>query len=202
MGRLALAVCAMAAVGAAAVFSAQGGVEATTTHGPSERGFSAFAIDPLSPRSVYAGTGSGVFKTSDSGGNWRAVNAGLDDEEAQYVFDLAIDPQEPATIYVGTGSGVFKSTNGGSSWEETGLSKIAAIALLLNPRNPQVVYAATDDGVFESSDGGGNWREVTTDPLAIRVFALALDPQRPATVYAGAGGGVFKSTNGGAHGGP
>jgi photosystem II stability/assembly factor-like uncharacterized protein len=196
MGRLALAVWAsVTAIAVGGVVSAPGAVQTSSGHGPNTRGFSAFAINPRNPQLVYAGSGSGVFKSTDGGASWQAVNAGLTE---RYVFDLAIDQRHPATLYAATQSGVFKSTNAGRTWQQTtGLTRIATVALALDPRNSRVVYAATDEGVYKSGDAGASWRKVTTDPHAIRVFALALDPRQPATVYAGSGGGVFKSTDGG-----
>ena len=38
----------------------------------------ALAIDPSTPTTLYAGTsGGGVFKSTDGGGSWRAVNDGM-----------------------------------------------------------------------------------------------------------------------------
>ena len=42
--------------------------------------------------------GTGVFKSTDGGGNWRAVNTGL----LTPVRVPAIDPVTPAILYVGT----------------------------------------------------------------------------------------------------
>ena len=52
----------------------------------------ALAIDPTTPSTLYAGTGSdGVFKSTDGGGSWSAVNTGLPGT-AVVVDALAIDP--------------------------------------------------------------------------------------------------------------
>jgi photosystem II stability/assembly factor-like uncharacterized protein len=180
----------------AGAVSAQGGVERVTSHGPSFRGFSAFAVNPRDAQVVYAGSGNGVFKSTDAGESWQAVNVGLTE---RYVFDLAIDQHRPATLYAATGDGVFKSQNGGGSWRKTSMppgveGRDAAVSLALHPRNPQVIYAGTDDRVYKSGDAGASWQKVLT---ARRVYAIVLDPKRPATVYAGSGGGVFKSTDAG-----
>ena len=63
---------------------------------------------------IYGTYDSGVFKSTNGGGNWSPVNTGLTNT---YVYDLAIDPAMPTTLYAGTwGGGVFKSTNGGANW--------------------------------------------------------------------------------------
>ncbi len=71
------------------------------------------AIDPSTPTTLFA-AGDGVYKSTDSGGNWNAVNNGLDLNNS--FTALAIDPATPTTLYAGTYGGVFKSTDGGGSW--------------------------------------------------------------------------------------
>ena len=68
----------------------------------------ALAIDPQNSSIVYAGTGSGVFRSTDGGTNWVAVNSGL---TTLSVTTLAIDPQSPGTVYAGASDGkVFAAT--------------------------------------------------------------------------------------------
>src|SRR3989442_1489791 len=110
--------------------TAEGGINSwTSTNGPNGGSIRALAVDPVTPATLYAGTGGGgVFKSTDGGGGWTAANTGLcncgPDPDYSYVPALAIDPQTPTTLYAGTsGSGVFKSTDGGASWSavNTGL---------------------------------------------------------------------------------
>ena len=84
--------------------------------------FASLAIDPVTPTTLYAGThDGGVFKSTNGGENWSAVNTGLTNTD---VHTLAIDPATPTTLYAGTFGGVFKSTNGGGNWSavNTGLT--------------------------------------------------------------------------------
>jgi len=164
--------------------------------GPLGGPIQALAIDPQTPATLYAGTyGGGVFKSSNGGGSWSAVNTGLTNTN---VHALAIDPQTPATLYAGTDrGGVFKSSNGGGSWSavNTGLTRTTVYALTIDP---QTLYAGTDGGVFKSGNGGGSWSAINSGLTNINIRALAIDPQTPATLYTGTyGGGVFKSSNGG-----
>lgn len=124
-----------------------------TTHGP--YGVSpvvALAIDPTTPSTLYAATGNGVapdsaigdgvFRSTDSGGSWSAVNTGLD----LNVDALAIDPATPSTLYAGSyDSGVFQSTNSGGSWTavNTGLSNPYVNALAIDPTPPSTLHAGT-----------------------------------------------------------
>ena len=102
---------------------ASAGVNTWTTNGPEGGQIRALAIDPATPATLYAGTfGGGVFKSTNGGGSWTAINTGL---TSNFANALAIAPSAPATLYAGTvGGGVFKSTNGGGSWTavNTGLT--------------------------------------------------------------------------------
>src|SRR5947208_10604439 len=98
---------------------AEAGVNVWTTDGPHSETINALAIDPQTPTTLYAGTsGDGIFKSTDGGGNWSAVNTGLTTPYgAIWVNALAIDPQTPTTLYAASsGGGVFKSTDGGGTW--------------------------------------------------------------------------------------
>jgi hypothetical protein len=118
------------------------------TGGPEAGTITALAIDPQNPTTVYAGTsnGGGVFKSSNGGASWSAVNTGL---TAWRVQALAIDPQSPTTVYVANDDGVFKSINGGASWSATGLTNPYIYSIAIDPQSPATVYAGTfNGGVF------------------------------------------------------
>ena len=156
---------------------------------------------PFEPgHALRRGGGAGIFKSTNFGGSWTAVNTGLTD---LLVGPLAVDPSAPNTLYAGTYyAGVFKSTNGGMSWTavNTGLSNMGVRALAIDPSTPATLYAAGtgDSGVFKSINRGGSWTAVNSGLDNKHVWALAIAPSAPATLYAGTyGSGVFKSTNGG-----
>jgi len=72
------------------------GVGKWTSNGPGRADVISLAIDPSRPATLYAGTnGSGVFKSTDGGGNWAAVSTGL---TSSTVSALAIDPSAPDTL--------------------------------------------------------------------------------------------------------
>src|SRR6266852_4984349 len=83
-----------------------------TSLGPGDAFVNALAIDPRTPTTLYA-AGDGVFKSTDGGNTWSAVNTGL---TTPYVDTLAIDPRTPTTLYAGTvAGGVLTSTDGGNT---------------------------------------------------------------------------------------
>ena len=112
------------------------------------------------------GLGGGVFKSTNGGGNWSAVNTGL--TSTSNVSALAIDPDDAGHPLCGdriSDGGVFKSTNGGGNWSavNTGLTATSVSALAIDPKTPATLYAGTyNGGVFKSTNGGGNWSAVNT----------------------------------------
>ena len=195
------------------------------------------AIDPGAAATIYAAAGGyfivndtgqwvgGVFKSTDGGANWQAVNTGLPGNTKFQA--LAVDPSHPATLYVGTSGqggasdkGVYKSDNGGASWTSAnnGLPNGTQIlTLAVDPHTAMTVYAvlfasignSSPGGIYKSTDGGGHWQPSNQGLPAIpNVKNLVIDPQNPATLYAAVANraatnnlstGVFKSTDGGGH---
>src|SRR5664280_326055 len=157
------------------------------------------AINPLTPPTLYAGTASGgVFRSTDSGDHWTAVNTGLSDPR---VIFLAVNPLTPTTLYAGTvGGGIFRSTDSGATWTavNTGLNNADVRYIAINPTSPTTLYTGTDgNGVFRSTDSGATWTAVNTGLTKQTVYSLAINPATPSTLYAGTNGGVFRSTDSG-----
>lgn len=78
---------------------------------PSARYVRALAIDPANSQISYSGTDDGLYKSTNGGASWIAVNNGLSwvgGGLSQITLSLAIDPTNSQTIYAGTnGGGVF-----------------------------------------------------------------------------------------------
>src|SRR5262249_60962612 len=69
------------------------------------------AADPADPDVVFAGNGSGIFRSDDGGAEWHHVGPVVQ------VQGLALDPRAPGVVYAGTwsGAGVYRSTDGGET---------------------------------------------------------------------------------------
>ena len=165
------------------------------------RDINSLVLDPQTPSTIYAGTtgGVGVYKSTDGGDNWVALNTGLSNA---FVVALAIDPITPSTIYAATNIptfGVLKSTNGGTSWVSlSGLSGTGGIySLAIDPTSPSTLYLGSNGGLFKTTNGGNTWISASNG-LNTAAFTIAIDPTAPSTIYVG-GGAIFKSTNGGAN---
>jgi hypothetical protein len=136
---------------------------------------------------LFAGTGGGVFLSTNNGTNWTAVNSGL---TTTAVVSLAVNG---SNLFAGTSSGgVFLSTNNGSTW--TALSPgwtIPVNALVVSGQN---LFAGTTGGVVLSTDNGINWTAANSGLTSTNVQTLTV---LGANLLAGTSGGVFVSTNNG-----
>ena len=141
------------------------------------------AIDPLTPSTLYAGTvGVGVYKSTDAGRNWTAMNDGLPTYGNGYygsIDSLIIDPLTPSTLYAYVEvQGVFKSTDGGISWNaiNSGLPTYRSDgktylfdALSIDPLTPSTLYTSVRDHmIFKSTDAGSSWISSNTGLPGIR----------------------------------
>lgn len=109
------------------------------------------AIHPTNPAIVYIiGQNGGVYKSTDSGKNWKQVLA-TDGR------GVAINHQNPETIYAGGFSGVHKSTDGGKTWKQ--VLKGALRSMGVHPVSGVIFGGGNGGQVFRSDDGGVTWTE-------------------------------------------
>ena len=122
------------------------------------------AIDPTNSDVLYAGTPAGIFKSIDSGQNWREINSGI---KVYNIVKIVIDPSNVQTVYAASGGGgVYKSTNGGESWKaiNQGLDKLDVRAIAIKPDESTVLLAGTEDALYKSTDSGQTWLKVQEAP--------------------------------------
>ncbi len=165
----------------------------------------AVAVDPTGAAVYLTTQSNGVFKSTDGGGSWTAVDSGLNE---LFLQSLAFLPGSPATILAGgNGGGVYRSTDGASSWTASsfGLDEALVSTVVANPGVAGRVYAAAFDGVSSSSNAAVSWSRASgglpPEPvasLALR-FVVSLVPGDEETLFAGTlGAGLRASTDGGA----
>jgi hypothetical protein len=139
-------------------------------------------IDRSKPQTMYVGgVEGGVFKTTNGGKTWRA----LDDFMGNLSVSTLVSPAaSPRTLYAGTGewfgtryrgAGVFKSVDGGATWNQ--LAATAAWQyvnrLAVDRRAGATLLAATTSGIFRTENGGKNW----TPTYAQSAQDIAFDPR-------------------------
>ncbi len=83
------------------------------TNGPLGGSVNSFTIN--SNADIFAGTGGGVFRSTDNGDNWSAINTGLTNTRV-----LALAMNSNGDIFAGTrGGGVFRSSDNGDNWRQS-----------------------------------------------------------------------------------
>src|SRR5687767_8821431 len=172
----------------------------------------ALAIHPNNDNILYAGLADGgVFKTTDGGLTWVALNDKL---PSLAVKSLVLDPTNPEIVYAGTGEGYFnidaaigqgvmKSTDGGATWAHSTPFAQYVNRLAIDPSAPRTLYAATRTGVFKTTDGNDTWTLVFPNHNCID---LSLDPDNPQVLLTAVwdraanqtGNGIWRTTDGGA----
>lgn len=161
------------------------------------------AIDPLDS-SIYAATGSGVFKSFAGVFPWQVTTQDFP------AHSVAVAPRNSAIVYAGNFGRVTRSQNAGGTWTDStiGLPSETVNSIAVDPSNDSVLYAATGigtvgGGVYKSTDGGVTWSAVRTGLPNLGANTIIDDLGAPSTLYVGVGStasataGVYKTTNGG-----
>lgn len=119
--------------------------------------------------SLLAGAESGVFRSDDGGGTWRA--SGVED---RMVWQFAPAPDDPRALYAVTQpAGVWRSADGGRSW--------------------------TEIDAFGRTPGAERWCVPVTPRLPGRARTIVIDRADPKTMWVGVEvGGIVSTRNGGA----
>jgi photosystem II stability/assembly factor-like uncharacterized protein len=182
--------------------------------------------DPQNSGTLYAarvnsdGTDGGIYKTTDGGDNWSAMDVSW----GAHLYDVSaivVDSRRPMVLYAGTrqldcadyycspdyynqlasapGTGVFKTTDGGKSWVKLNLPAGDVSALTNDPADPATLYAVLGyypgSKVYRSTDSGATWNSLDSGLAPATISGLVVDGRKPSTVYAGTyGGGVFAIT--------
>jgi len=164
----------------------------TPVTAPGAGAVNALVVDPNSPNQMtaYAGTPTGVYKTTDGGAHWTAVNAVSPTGSLGIVTSLAIST---STIYAATPNGLYYTKNAGTNWTQATLGTplpIARTPLLVAVDAVNNVYVAFEGaGMATGTNGGtqpGDWGALTyTDLTQNQIVALAVPPGSSGTAYAG-----------------
>jgi hypothetical protein len=161
---------------------------------------------------VLAGTaGGGIFRSSDAGMTWTAINQGLENLD---VRAIAHNPSS-SILFAGTRGGVFISSDNGNTWtqaiaappedEEQDLPvtppPLLVTALTLDPQTGYLFVGTERDGIFYTSDNGKHWTPANRNLTDRQITALASysQPEQSGTrtiLLAGTSSGtIFCATN-------
>jgi photosystem II stability/assembly factor-like uncharacterized protein len=168
---------------------------------PQHKRIFALALHPKSPRTLYAATSEGLFKSSDGGASWSAAG-GLTKE-----FFQSVAVSADGTVVAGTnGEDIFRSGDGGATFEaaktDVNLSgdRIYAMAAdrAFDPAGSRTLLAGTKKGIFRSTDGARSWSHVSKSAFDDEIQQIAFALSDGKRVYARDKDTVFRSDDAGA----
>jgi photosystem II stability/assembly factor-like uncharacterized protein len=149
-------------------------------------------IDPNDRNVVYAGTTEGLWKTTDSGANWKRLTGAN-----VVVNDVMIDPRQPARVLLATDrGGILMSNDAGLTFAPSnrGFAHRQVGALVVDNNDSRVVYAGLLNdkefgGVFVSPDRGQTWKQLSDGLDGRDIFALRQTVDH--SLLAGTDHGIF-----------
>ena len=154
---------------------------------PGERGiaYGALAVDPHDSSILYLGSiEKGIFKSTDGGTHWRALDMGL---EPSAVTSIAVDPSHPATVWAGTAEdGLFKSTDAGEHWAAVDTRRPNRQTFAVAVDKTGAVYVGIYDCcLLVSTDGGASWSDAAPALHETFIMTFVPDPTAPGVIYVG-----------------
>jgi photosystem II stability/assembly factor-like uncharacterized protein len=152
----------------------------------------------VSGTNLFAGTGGGVFLSTNNGTNWTAVDSGLTNS---IITAFAVSG---TNIFVGTRGGVFLSTNNGTSWTavDSGLTEtnVNALAVSTNGSGDTNIFVAIKSvaigfgSIYLSTNNGTHWTGVNTGLDGSRSDCLYASDTN---LFTSTEDGLYLSTNNG-----
>ncbi len=126
-------------------------------------------IHPTSPNILYAATGQGVYKTTDSGLSWTKIFGAS-------TKDMEFKPGDPNSIYICTTTTFYKSSNGGINFYSVGngmppSTSCSRLAIGVTENDPNYVYVLASKqsgygylGVYRSTNSGNSFTQQSNSP--------------------------------------
>ena len=164
----------------------------------------AIAIDPLNPKTIFAGTRpAALFRSRDAGKTWRRLPVEVAEEcpnvRIPRVTALVVDPVNSKNVWAGLEvDGVRHSKDGGDTWNTVtgGINDpdIHDLAITVGP--PKTLLTITPREVFSSTDDGATWTPVGAGPQVSIPYCrpVTVKADDPQTIFMGNGDGAFGST--------
>lgn len=159
---------------------------------------------------VIASETGGLFRSTNSGDNWKQVSGSLTFRFRDVLFlptdgNIVLAAANSDTREI-SGGGIYRSTNGGASWVKATMNvpstnctnNMAAHCLSFDASNGRL-WAGADCGLFFSDDQGATWNHLTNPPgLGSNSIRAVLTPEANKMVVL-TNNTIRVSTNGGSN---
>jgi len=153
------------------------------------------------------GPGSGLYKSTDGGNNWRQLTKGLPGEaEGVRRIGPTVSPSDPDRMYAWVNakkaSGIYRSDDAGESWqlvndEERVWGRGDDFGCVrVDPRNKDVIYVA-NTSTYRSADAGKNFTAIKGAPGGDDYHTIWINPENPDIIAIAVDQGATISVNGG-----
>lgn len=152
------------------------------TNGPTGNQINCFASND---EVIYAGTGDGIYRSSDSGSGWGYCGMG-----GSEVLSVAANG---TSVFASTYDKFYRSTDSGNSWTESNNGLPDDYVKDIEMSNNEVYVATGNSGVFFSGDNGDSW---TLASIGMPNQFLSAIASVGSNLYAGFGPtGLYRTTN-------
>jgi photosystem II stability/assembly factor-like uncharacterized protein len=158
------------------------------THALGYKPFYALAGDATA-RTIYAGTQSGLVRSTDGGKTWAEV---ISDLTSHGMPGVLVDPEDPNHVFIRLAfERIYESHDGGRTWEARweGMETYHVVLSMARSQSGEL-WAGTQDGLFRWDPHEKRWQ---SEPLPFAnqsIFAIAFAPDEE-TIYVGATGGLW-----------
>lgn len=137
--------------------------------------------------SAYAGSRSGIYKTTNGGTRWEGVVYPPQGMWANFneIIGLAVDHSNPNHLLTlpNDFATILVSENGGQDWTiSTMIGR--CLALEFAPSDGNIAFAASDRGFYLSIDRGFHFSLINNDALSKQITALAVHPTNSDILWA------------------
>src|ERR1700688_1952944 len=157
----------------------------------------------------FVAPGSGLYKSTDGGNNWRQLTKGLpsSDDGGLGRIGIAVALSQPSRVYATVeakkGAGVYRSDNAGESWQlansdrRIGGRGPGAMGIAVAPDNPDVIYVANTT-TWKSTDAGKTFAGFRGAPGGDDYQRIWISSEHPQTIALSSDQGAVITVNGGA----
>lgn len=175
--------------------SVDGSYVSLTNDLPPDLIITGIALHPQNENILYISSMMGMYRSTNGGLNWQAINTGLECDQCMAVRDVVIDPTNPQKIFAALEMNpIAVSTDGGDHWQVSDSLPYYSLSLAVSGAAPNLYMAAGPGGLWSSSDSGSTWeRNNTYSDLAMKI---AFDPVQPLNVYVASWTGAYKAVDG------